>query len=836
MKQLFSVVIILSLLIALPLLAAPGHKLERADSKTQRMIPSNVWNKIQGPLKEAVLEYRSGARLEKKRIPAERRLKPAAVEVKSNSGKRTTIVRDVAAGTSLRDLLVLPSIQKRWNNPSFDVLKCLVSYKGDPKELKSQNLKVRTVSKQDGYNIVSVEIPSTEIENVAALAKVTRISPVLRVELENNRGTVRTKADKIRGLQAGMYKKGYTGAGVVVGLIDTGVDWSHGDFMDKSGNTRVAVLWDGEVDTPGQTPADVLGPDFAAWDYGTCWLKEDIDAGLCTAVDTGGHGSHVAGSMAGNGFATGEYAGMAPNATIVVCKGINAINNDGIPFIYKWSQMNKMPCAINMSYGYSNPIHLLAYYPTFFPADGTSDDCLQIEGWNEEYGQGNVPVRSGGNYGHNNSYANYMDYPYKEGGFHSGALQSAASTHTFNMPDYTAIWNDLGYGSPSANDWPFINIGMWYDSPVNVTFISPNGNTIGPFTTGDETVLADTVGYDGYVYAYMNYDMGTNGRYPAYFTFAGEMSAWGSDRVVPEPGEWQIVVEAVDGPAAGRVDMWTSERNYFFGFVINISSATYSWFTGDVANTNAYYIIGSETSDQVITVGWHNSKQWWPSILGGGYSYTSDDLDRHIADGSVPGPTVGGLVKPDIAGPGNMVTSVYSSQSSASDTFLAPDGQHVSMMGSSMAAPHVTGGIALMLEKHPRLNMRQVREMIKSNAKQDRYTDLYGERLFGYGKFTVKGLNDAPVPVIVASKDGGMVKFDAVNSYDPEGFPFTIEFKLEVEPLTAGDTVNYTYDENDQLLWVSPDMAVPAKYRVKVKVCDELACSEWTYSEWITVE
>ena len=95
-----------------------------------------------------------------------------------------------------------------------------------------------------------------------------------------------------------VWAQGYTGAGVLIALIDTGVRLDHADLAGR--------LWDGGSDYPNH------GYDF---------YYHDNDPS-----DDRGHGTHVAGTICGTG-ASGSQTGIAPDATIMALK---AFNNEGV--------------------------------------------------------------------------------------------------------------------------------------------------------------------------------------------------------------------------------------------------------------------------------------------------------------------------------------------------------------------------------------------------------------------------------------------------------------------------------------------------------------------------
>lgn len=121
---------------------------------------------------------------------------------------------------------------------------------------------------------------------------------------------------------------GLTGAGVLVGIIDTGIDYTHPAFLDTGGRTRIAAIWD-------QTIED--GPMPRYFSYGSEYRQEQINEALrdperrlsiVPSVDENGHGTYLAGVAAGSpaGGPAGEtggsteFIGAAPGAVIAVVK------------------------------------------------------------------------------------------------------------------------------------------------------------------------------------------------------------------------------------------------------------------------------------------------------------------------------------------------------------------------------------------------------------------------------------------------------------------------------------------------------------------------------------
>jgi len=134
----------------------------------------------------------------------------------------------------------------------------------------------------------------------------------------------------------------YRGQNVVVGVVDTGIDWTHGDFIDPStGDSRLAFLWDQTL----QPGADDHRP--AEYRYGVEYTGEQITAelqgettGFIREHDQVGHGTHVMGTITGLGAATQDTIGVAWGAHWIATDPINQsvsyeFNNDIIT-AYQW--------------------------------------------------------------------------------------------------------------------------------------------------------------------------------------------------------------------------------------------------------------------------------------------------------------------------------------------------------------------------------------------------------------------------------------------------------------------------------------------------------------------
>ena len=109
------------------------------------------------------------------------------------------------------------------------------------------------------------------------------------------------------------------GQGVLVGIIDTGIDYQNPVFRNLDGTTRIAAIWDQTI-REGPAPAGFL--------YGAEYTDERLDEALASdnplalvlSVDTDGHGTYVASLAVGGASPENEFIGAAPFSTIAVVK------------------------------------------------------------------------------------------------------------------------------------------------------------------------------------------------------------------------------------------------------------------------------------------------------------------------------------------------------------------------------------------------------------------------------------------------------------------------------------------------------------------------------------
>ena len=162
-----------------------------------------------------------------------------------------------------------------------------------------------------------------------------------------------------------------SGKGVLVGIVDSGIDYAHPDFRNEDGTTRITALWD---------QSSLFGTPPEGYALGTLFSKQQIDLALqekvtseqrriVPEVDLSGHGTHVAGIACGNGRASnGKYRGLAYESELLVVKLAEVRSErtavsgtarlmEAIDFCIRFAMERNQPLALNLSYGTNEGAH-----------------------------------------------------------------------------------------------------------------------------------------------------------------------------------------------------------------------------------------------------------------------------------------------------------------------------------------------------------------------------------------------------------------------------------------------------------------------------------------------
>ena len=247
-----------------------------------------------------------------------------------------------------------------------------------------------------------------------------------------------------------------SGRGVLVGIIDSGIDYENPDFRNDDGTTRIAAMWDQSV--PGNPPAGYTeGTEYTREEINEVLLGAGVSpgesAGTVLSRDTSGHGTAVAGIAAGNGKGSAgrQYRGAAPEAELLIVKmGIQRQGGFprttelmmGVDYVMRKALSIRKPVAINISFGNTYGSH-----------DGTSlverflNDMSNI--WK------NVICIGSGNEG------------------------ASAGHAAGRVTDDEATVQELAVQERE----PSLSVQVWksYVDEMDISVVSPSGERVGPF-------------------------------------------------------------------------------------------------------------------------------------------------------------------------------------------------------------------------------------------------------------------------------------------------------------------------------------------------------------------
>jgi minor extracellular serine protease Vpr len=473
-----------------------------------------------------------------------------------------------------------------------------------------------------------------------------------------------------------------SGKGILLAVIDSGIDYTNRNFRNADGSTRILSLWDQTVSPDAEK--GFFPPE--GFQTGTEFTREQINAALREADllrqyelvpsrDSSGHGTAVAGIAAGTaanvtgGTANNNYEGVAPESELLIVKLGTPRENSfprttemmrAVTYVVRKAQSINRPVAINLSFGNTYGAH-----------DGSSllerflDNAAEIGRTVICVGSGNEGTSAG----------------HREGRVNVG--ETAAT--------------ELSVG---AYETAF-SVQLWktYTDVFRITLRSPGGQEFS-FSTekgGEITWEAERTRILIYVGEPSPYAV----EQEIYFDFIPE-------NLYISPGIWSFLIG-------------TQEKESSFYFYLPSQAARNQNTRFFEPNPNLTLTIPS-TASKVITVGAYDSTyDAYADFSGRGYRYAERDIGLLAA----------GAAKPDLAAPGVNIT--------------APDiyGGYRSFTGTSFATPFVTGAAALLMEwgivqgNDAFLYGEKVKAYLRRGARKIRGEEFYPNDRVGYGALCV---------------------------------------------------------------------------------------------------
>lgn len=513
-----------------------------------------------------------------------------------------------------------------------------------------------------------------------------------------------------------------TGQGVVVGVVDSGVDWTHPDLQDRQGRTRVAWWLDFSQPPAGLHPE--LEARFGCVAEEGLWcrvysgadLETRAQAGETVPADPQGHGTHIASIALGNGRSRsdGRYAGVAPEAELVVASVTNprgSITDADVilatRFVFERAEAMGMPAVVNLSLG-----------GDFGPHDGSDELSLALA---EQVGPehpGRSIVVATGNSG--SMLRGVTHRSFEPLGLHAEldidgrAELPVLVPHGGEVTDATLLFWLTLYPAPGSPVLP--RIGLSGPEELRAPPVGRGG-------------VSEAVDAAGELIALVVNGPPSDPRDDDLAALFGSRPATGASAVVLIDGPWrtrspiQLLFEG-----RGRVEAWIQSE----GDLGPGSGAIGARFPNA---TERQTVTIPATHPSLIAVGASLNRLSWPTRSGMRAEIlldaASDQAVGVAARFSSGGPNALGHIKPDLMAPGAFVAGALSS---SADPETAPmsifDGslcgfrsqcqvvsdRYAVTRGSSMAAPAVSGAVALLLARDPGLTQPEILSLLQTGA------------------------------------------------------------------------------------------------------------------------
>lgn len=453
-----------------------------------------------------------------------------------------------------------------------------------------------------------------------------------------------------------------TGRGVVVGFVDTGCDFTHPDFRLSNGGTRILALWDQR--------STFRGGSNNQYGYGAIHSASDIDRALATPDPFSALGYQLPASTSEDGALHGTHVASIAAGNGHAQGPLGVAPNADLVFVEMVARRLPEVYGLADSATLLEAVDFIARVAGSRPwvvnlslgeQGGPHDGLTLIEQGLDEI------VRAGPGRAICQSTGNYF-----------GRRSHAAGN--LRPGDSRVLRWEIDAADVTPNE-----MEIWYSGRDSfaVEVRSPDGQRVGPVKLGEQRIL------------------GASGQ---------ELCKVYHRAKDPNNHDNQVVIFVYPGAAGGS---WEVEL-----FATDVVDGRFNaWVERDAACPGCASRLAPEDAVQLSTTG--TICNGFRTIVVGAYNPHSPH--RELASFSSAGPTRDGRVKPDLIAPG---VSILAARSASPD--LRPTGTRLTRMsGTSMAAPHVTGTVALMFEAAGRpLRIEETRALLLANAEPARVSGI----------------------------------------------------------------------------------------------------------------